>query len=107
MTETRATPRKVEPLDRETLRIEWTSGKTYSIPYREIRFQCPCASCVDEHTGKRIITRESVAKDVRVAGAQQVGRYAIQLRFSDGHATGIFHFDSLMKLCQEAGKPLS
>jgi DUF971 family protein len=102
-----AVPKKVEPLDRETLRIEWTSGKAYAIPYREIRFQCPCASCVDEHTGKRIITREAVASDVRVAGAQQVGRYAIQLRFSDGHATGIFHFDSLMKLCQEIGKPLN
>jgi DUF971 family protein len=104
MTESRATPKKVEPLDRETLRIEWSSGEAYAIAYREIRFQCPCASCVDEHTGQRIITREAVAADVRVAGAQQVGRYAIQLRFSDGHATGIFHFDSLMKLCLENGK---
>lgn len=103
MAELRATPKKLEPWDRETLKVEWTSGEIYTVPYREIRFQCPCASCVDEHTGKRIIQRESVAPDVRVSGAQQVGRYAIQLRFSDGHATGIFHFDSLMKLCQEAG----
>jgi DUF971 family protein len=29
-----------------------------------------------------------------------VGRYALAFEFSDGHQTGIYHFDLLRQLCE-------
>jgi DUF971 family protein len=98
------TPRKVEPASPKEILIRWSDGIECTIPYVELRFQCPCASCVDEHTGQRIIRRESINPDVRPTGVQPVGRYALQFSWSDGHATGIYHYDRLYELCQSAGK---
>jgi DUF971 family protein len=36
---------------------------------------------------------------VKARGAKPVGTYAIQLDFSDGHATGIYSFDYLRLIC--------
>ncbi len=65
-----------------------------------LRFECPCASCVDEHSGERMIRMENIPLDIRVSGAAVVGRYALNIRFSDHHDTGMFHFDRLYELCQ-------
>ncbi len=95
-------PVKVEPFSPKELLIAWSDGKECTLPYAELRFHCPCASCVDEHTGQRIIRRESINPDIRPTGVQPVGRYALQFRWSDGHATGIYHYDRLYELCQQA-----
>jgi DUF971 family protein len=100
------TPVKIEPLSSWQLFIRWSDGSQYSLPYAELRFHCPCASCVDEHTGKRIIERSAIASDVRPLGVQPVGRYAIQFSWSDNHTTGLYHYDRLLELCQSAGKAL-
>jgi len=34
---------------------------------------------------------------------QIIGRYAVQVSFSDGHGTGMYHFDRLYDLCRQAG----
>ena len=100
-------PTQVQPLPPSDLLLAWTTGEKYSLPYPELRFHCPCANCVDENTGRRMITREQVKEDVRVTGAHVVGRYALQISFSDGHSTGMFHFDRLYELCREAGKAVT
>jgi DUF971 family protein len=35
----------------------------------------------------------------RAQAATQVGNYAIQISFNDGHSTGIFSYDYLRTLC--------
>jgi DUF971 family protein len=95
-------PTQVEPFSPKEIRIAWSDGMECTLPYAELRFQCPCASCVDEHTGKRIIRRESINPDVRPTGVQPIGRYALQFTWSDGHGTGIYHYDRLHELCQQA-----
>lgn len=35
----------------------------------------------------------------RAQSAQQVGNYAIQINFTDGHSTGIFSYDYLRTNC--------
>lgn len=102
-----STPTRIEPLSSSEMLLAWNTGESFAVPYFELRFQCPCASCVDEHTGRRTLKRESVQAAVRVTGAQLVGRYAVQLSFSDGHGTGLFHFDKLLELCQAQGKKIS
>ncbi len=96
-------PTKIEKFSPTEMLVAWNSGENFSIPFVEMRFQCPCASCVDEHTGQRVIRRENVNPDVRPTGVQVVGRYAIQVSWSDGHATGIYHYDSLFQLCERKG----
>jgi DUF971 family protein len=91
-------PKKIEPKsDREVL-IVWNTDEETIIPYFELRYQCPCASCVDEHTGKRTLKREQVKSDVRPLHIVPVGRYAIQIQWNDGHSTGMYPFDSLFKI---------
>lgn len=98
-------PTRIEAIEGSVtqMRLEWSTGQKFSVPYTELRFECPCAACVDEHTGKRIIQREHVPAQVKVNGAEVVGRYAIQFKFSDGHATGLYPFERLYQLCERKG----
>ena len=89
------TPTRIEKQSPSEMRIEWSTGERHIIPFAELRFQCPCAACVDENTGVRTLKRENVRPDVRPTGVQTVGRYAVQISWSDGHATGIYHYDTL------------
>lgn len=100
------TPTQIEPLSPIEMFMTWNNGEKFSVPYVEIRFYCPCAGCVDEHTGKRTIQKTSIAPDIRPAAVELVGRYAVQISWSDGHNTGIYHFDRLFELCQKQGRKL-
>lgn len=101
-------PMKLEPYTSGTeMLLAWNTGEEFAIPYFELRFHCPCASCVDEHTGKRTLTRDQVKPDVRPLNAVPVGRYAIQFSWSDRHQTGMYPFDSLYALCLQSGKKLN
>jgi len=70
--------------------------------YRDTRFMCPCAYCVDEHTGKRTLTLEKVPLEIKATGVSRVGRYAVSIAWSDGHKTGIYSYETLYQLCQTA-----
>jgi DUF971 family protein len=100
------TPIQIEKFSPTEMRVLWSSGENYAVPFAEMRFYCPCAACVDEHTGHRILTREAVASDIRPSKVEPVGRYAIAIHWSDGHSSGIYHFDTLFEICSRAGKPL-
>jgi DUF971 family protein len=84
--------------------LEWTTGERFAVPFRELRYLCPCASCVDEHTGRRVIERSHVRNDVRPDFAQVVGRYALQIQWADGHRTGIYPYDYLHDICGATGR---
>ncbi len=60
---------------------------------------CPCAACVDELTGRRILTEEMVDEGVYPTAIEYVGRYALQFFWSDGHSTGFYPYDFLRNLC--------
>ncbi|MBU6375865.1 MAG: DUF971 domain-containing protein [Bdellovibrionales bacterium] len=100
------TPTRIEPdtSTRGNMHLSWNSGETYSVPYFDLRFECPCAACVDEKTGRRILKREDIAQDVRPMGVEPIGRYALQIRWSDNHATGMYHFDRLFEICGKYGQ---
>jgi DUF971 family protein len=90
------TPDEVGPTDDGTaLRIRWQDGAVSILAPRMLRVLCPCARCVDEMTGRRILREEDVAEDVYPTAIHYVGRYALQFVWSDGHSTGIYPFDYL------------
>jgi DUF971 family protein len=96
-------PTSVQPFSPFDLFLGWNDGSSYSLPYHELRYQCPCAHCVDEHTGRRMIERDQIRPEVRVTAVDVMGRYAVQFTWSDGHRTGIYPFERLWDLCQSSG----
>jgi ATP-binding protein involved in chromosome partitioning len=80
--------------------IEWDrSGHEGFYPARELRLACPCAACVEEMTGRRLLDPGAVPSDVRPASIELVGAYGLRVRWSDGHATGIYTFERLRRDC--------
>lgn len=88
--------------DAGALKIRWDDGKESTFPARWLRARCPCAECVEEWSGKRVVGDEQVAADVKPKGMQQVGNYAVRIDWSDGHSTGIYSWDYLLKLRDES-----
>ena len=81
-----------------SLSIAWTDGRSQTFDVVELRRLCPCASCVDELTGKRTLKPEAIADDVRPMRVESVGSYALSIHFNDGHKTGIYTFDALRRM---------
>jgi DUF971 family protein len=100
-------PKRIDQHDPRHFRIEWTDKRNYLVPFVEVRFNCPCAGCVDEHTGVRTLRREEVPPAVRPENISLVGRYALQINWSDQHRSGMFSFDQLRKICVNCGQETS
>jgi DUF971 family protein len=62
---------------------------------------CPCAQCVNEYTGERVLDPAGVSDELTVETLDLVGRYALTFRWSDGHQTGIYSFRLLRELCEQ------
>ena len=77
------------------LRILWPGGTEVTIPFVQLRDACPCAECVDEATGKKILELATIPADVRPEEIVPVGNYAVQIRWSDGHSTGLYSWRTL------------
>ncbi len=98
-------PKKPRPtevaLDGDALRVAWDDGTLHRLPLVFLRTRCPCAGCVDEWTGKRLLNVTTIKPDVRPVALTPVGRYALQVGWSDGHDTGIYSWDLFLKLAAE------
>jgi DUF971 family protein len=79
--------------------ITWSDGSSYRLPFKLVRAECPCAQCVHEITGERIIQPEWVPEDIHPVELGHSGNYALTIRWSDGHASGIFTWERLHALC--------
>jgi len=78
-----------------TFVVRWTDGKTSQVAARQLRLDCPCAACIDEWTGAKLLDPATVAADVRPVAMEPVGNYAVQIRWSDGHETGLYTWRQL------------
>ncbi len=75
--------------------LTWHDETHTKLSSYDLRLVCPCASCVDENTGKRILDPKSVPLDITVLGQRPIGRYGVTFNFSDGHNTGIYKYTNL------------
>lgn len=100
MASPKITPTHIGPTeDGSALRIEWEDGHVSVFIPRQLRMHCPCAGCVDEMTGRRILTEAMVPEGIYPAAIEYVGRYALQFHWSDGHDTGFYPFEMLRRIC--------
>lgn len=88
--------------ENNTLAILWSDGHMSAYPYRYLRDKCPCATCSE--SGPRPQTAPSPLpilgiKPLKPERAELVGRYALQIYWSDGHSSGIYSFNFLRELC--------
>ena len=96
-----APPKQIHSLKEEgALEIEWNDGRKYLLPFRFLRGQCPCASCVNEITGERTLDFSTISNDIHPMNMSFSGNYALKISWSDGHNTGLFTWDYLSKLCR-------
>jgi DUF971 family protein len=80
------------------LKITWSDGAESTYQAADLRRKCPCAGCVNEWTGERMLKADSIANDLTFSHISIVGRYALNFHFSDGHETGIFSFKYLREM---------
>ena len=93
-------PMNLKQLGPQLLGISWNDGHESQYQVRNIRLSCRCANCVDEWTREKILKDESVPMDIKPKKMETVGRYAIQIDWSDGHNTGIYTFEQLRSQCE-------
>jgi len=90
--------------------ITWAGGHARHYEFAYLREECPCATCNDERGKKesfKTLAPGFASSPVlpmfkpkpRAHAATQVGNYAIQISFTDGHSTGIYSYDHLRSIC--------
>ena len=87
----------VEESDRQ-VSIKWSDDTETLYTAADLRRACPCATCVNEWTGQKILEDANVPDDLSFTHTSIVGRYALNFHFSDRHDTGIFSFAYLRGL---------
>jgi DUF971 family protein len=75
------------------LEISFADGKSYRLPFEFLRVHSPSAEVRGHGPGQEVL--QTGKKEVDITRVEPVGRYAIQLCFSDGHDTGIYSWDLL------------
>ena len=87
-----------------TYHLKFDNGFESLITAKYLRDNCPCAMC----SGEEILLHKFVPdksipisdKGYLISGAENVGNYAIKLSWQDGHNSGIYTWEYLLKLCK-------
>jgi len=87
----------IEESDSE-VSIKWSDDSESKLTAAQLRRACPCAGCINEWTGEKMLDPEKIADDLTFKKISIVGRYALNFQFSDAHETGIFSFKYLKEL---------
>jgi DUF971 family protein len=90
-----APPEAIDVTAAGAIEIHWPGGPAVTIPALVLRDHCPCAGCVEEGTGKKILDPSTIPADIRPVQILAVGNYAVQIHWSDGHSTGIYSWQTL------------
>jgi DUF971 family protein len=98
-------PRRLDLKKDRGLTVEWADGTTsyYSVVY--LRRMSPSADMRElraemERNPLTVLPAKMVGSGAALTaeGAELVGNYALRIRFSDGHDTGIFSWDYLRQI---------
>jgi DUF971 family protein len=91
--------------------ITWADHHDSHYDFAYLREECPCATCNENRDKKSHHGNAPPSANlsspalpmfkpkVKAQSATQMGNYAVQINFSDGHSTGIFSYDHLRTIC--------
>ena len=91
-------PRQIIEENDSEISIVWSDETESRYNAAELRKACPCAGCINEWTGEKILKSDAVPDNLSFSSISIVGRYALNFHFSDGHETGIYSFQFLKQL---------
>ena len=81
------------------LEIAFENGQTFRLPFELMRVYSPSAEVKGHGPGQEVL--QTGKRQVMISEITQVGHYAIQPTFSDGHISGIYSWELLYKLGAE------
>jgi len=87
---------------RAQLTIEWEDGVVSSLPIAYLRGWCPCAACQGHGT---VVEFHEAEPGLGIELMTEAGAYALHLRFSDGHDSGIYTWEWLRRIAPESDPP--
>lgn len=83
------------------LALSWSDGMEQFLAFEKLRRSCPCAVCNGEPDvmgrGEKP-RREYKNGSFELKSYDFVGGYGLNLKWADGHATGIYSYDLLRSL---------
>jgi DUF971 family protein len=98
-----ATPAVVTAIDidrRRSVQLTFDDGAICEFGLEELRRICPCATCRSHRErGEVAWPRPGQSTDLSIDDAELVGAWGLSIRWSDGHATGIYSWDLLREWC--------
>lgn len=88
----------------QEMQVTWKDGHHSRYPLDGLRRACPCVFCQGGHDnmGKPVdpaIFLEKPSRTWSISSIKQIGNYAIQIVWDDGHQTGIYRFERLRDMC--------
>jgi DUF971 family protein len=83
---------------RDALTIVFDNGEAFLLGAEYLRVESPSAEVRNHGGPKNIVTGK---EQVKIAGLEPVGNYALRIAFDDGHDSGLYSWDYLHKLGAE------
>lgn len=81
------------------LEVSFDDGTRYQLPCEYLRVESPSAEVQGHGIGQKVLVASK--REVGIDAIEPIGNYAVLLRFSDGHATGIYSWAYLHQLGRE------
>ncbi len=82
-----------------SLDVSFDDGHAVSLPAEYLRVESPSAEVQGHGPDQKVLV--SGKEGVSIASVEPIGNYAVRIRFSDGHDTGIFTWAYLHELSAE------
>jgi len=82
--------------DEARLEIEFSDGRTHSLPAEYLRVESPSAEVQGHGPNQKKIV--AGCRRVKLVELEAVGNYAVRIVFDDGHDTGIYSWSYLREL---------
>jgi DUF971 family protein len=79
-----------------TLEVVFDSGECFVLPAEYLRVYSPSAEVQGHGPGQQVLVAGK--SEVGIMELEPVGNYAVSLRFTDGHVTGIYSWETLHQL---------
>jgi DUF971 family protein len=92
-------PEAIDVTPAGDVQVLWPGGERFTLPSKRLRDACPCAGCVEEGTGRKILDPATIPDDIHPTAITPVGNYAIQFAWSDGHGSGLYTWATLRQVC--------
>jgi DUF971 family protein len=86
------------------VKIDWKDGHHSEYELRYLRDNCPCATCTGAHGSApkakpALSPFQMYQPALKITALEQLGSYAVQIKWNDGHKSGIYSYDHLREIC--------